>query len=599
MKNILKYTMVFACLVFVLTSCIKDILEEDPKSILTPAFFETKQGIEGGVISAYTAFKDLNRQAGLFNTIWGTDEYTWAQQVQNNRLNSYTGIDPSDGDIEGIWNSAYPAINTCNGVIELGVNATDLSAEELASLVAEAKFLRAQWYFLLVQTYGGATLDLGSGPLAFNRNPTDQFSLNSKAEVLDVIIKDLEEAANELPDAPREEGRVWKASALHVLAKAYLTRAWSDGGQASDYQQALSTVQKLIPDATSPMANFGAMLMDDFAQVHAEDNHNNAEVLFAIQGETMNRDELNDRGGWQHFFFRPFYVRWPGMSRDVENGRPWIRFRPTDYLLNEVYNNKEVDSRYDKSFQTVWIANSESAGALKDVYRQDVFPDKFEEVKDLPPGIPVWTQEEADAGFVDPSLVGELKFNVGDTAMWLLPKHIVMTEDEKARKGFIVFNQDEYYDEVYPSLKKYDAKARPFPGTSTDPNVNSYRPVIIYRLAGTYLLGAEAALMTGNTALAADYINTLRIRAAWPGKEGENMITAGDVDIDFILDERSRELNGEFMRWFDLTRTGKLLERVQLANEQGGPNIQPFHELRPIPQSQIDLAPGFPQNPGY
>ncbi|MEL6721235.1 MAG: RagB/SusD family nutrient uptake outer membrane protein [Bacteroidota bacterium] len=466
-------------------------------------------------------------------------------------------------------------------------NATDLSAEELANSVAEAKWLRAQWYFLLVQTYGGATLDLGSGPLAFNSNPTDEFTLNSKGEVLAAIIQDLEEAANELPDAPRAEGRVWKASALHLLAKAYLTRAWSDAAQSDDYQKALSTVQRLIPDATSPNANFGAMLMADFAEVHAEDNHNNAEVLFAIQGEMTDRNELNGRGGWQNFFFRPFYVQWAGMSRDVENGRPWIRFRPTEYLLNEVYNNKEVDSRYDKSYQTVWIANSTTAGDNRLTGQQDVR------------GIPTWTQEEADAGFVDQSQVGQLKFNVGDTAVWMLPDHIKISDEEKAKKGFAVLNTEDYTDSAYPSLKKYDAKARPFPGTGSDPNVNSYRPVIIYRLAGTYLLGAEAAHKTGNDQLAADYINTIRTRAAWPGKESENLITAADIDIDFILDERARELNGEFMRWFDLTRTGKLIERVQQYNEQGAPNIQPFHVLRPIPQSQIDLSPGFPQNQGY
>ncbi len=576
MKNILIYTIIFACLA--LFSC-SDVLEEDPKAILTPSFFETGQGIEGGVISAYTSFKSMTRQAGMFLTCWGTDEYTFGQQVQNNNWNSYTGIDPNEGDADDLWNAAYPAINTCNGVIELSANAADLTPEQLANLVAEAKFLRAQWYLILVQTYGGATLDLGSGPLAFNRNPTDEFSLNNKQEVLAAVIKDLGEAAVELPDAPRNEGRVWKASALHALARAHLTNG--------DHASALSAVQQLIPDATSPAANFGAGLMEDFAMVHAEDNHNNAEVLFAIQGETTDRNELNSRGGWQNFFFRPFYVQWAGMNRDVENGRPWIRFRPTSYLLNEVYADKVNDSRYDKSFQTVWYANSLTAGDNRLTGNQELR------------GIPTWTQEEADAGFVDQSMVGELKFNIGDTAVWMVPGHLKLTEDEKNKRGYAALNPEDYDISAYPSLKKYDAKQRPFPGTSADPNVNSYRPVIIYRLADTYLLGAEAALLSGNTALAADYINTVRLRAAFPGKESEMMITAADVDLDFLLDERSRELNGEFMRWYDLTRTGKLLERVQAYNEQGSPNIQPYHALRPIPQSQIDLAPGYPQNPGY
>ncbi len=584
MKKLMKYTVIVALLSF--ASC-GDILEENPKSILTPSFFETAQGIEGGVVSAYTSFKALTRQGGMHTTVWGTDEYTYGQQVANNRLNSYSGIDANNGDTAGAWNSAYAAINTCNGVIELGPNASDLDPEVLTNLVAEAKFLRAQWYFVLAQQYGGATLDLGSGPLAFNRNPTDEFTLNSKGEVLSAVINDLEEAAAELPDSPRETGRVWKASALHVLAKAYLTRAWSDEAQPGDYEAALSTVQRLISDPSSPEANFGARLMADFADVHAEDNHNNAEVLFAIQGETSNRDELNNRGGYQNFFFRPFYVQWAGMNRDVENGRPWIRYRPTEYLLNEVYADKINDSRYDKSYQTVWICNSLTAGDNRLTGQQSVR------------GVPRWTQEEADAGFVDQSQVGEYKFGIGDTAVWMLPDHIKMSDDEKKRKGFAVLNTEDYTDAAYPSLSKYDARERPFPGTGTDPNVNSYRPVIVYRLAETYLIGAEAALMTGNTALAAQYINTVRQRAAYEGKQSEMMISAADVDIDFILDERSRELNGEFMRWYDLVRTGKLIERVSLYNEQGAQNIEAYHQRRPIPQGQIDLSPGFPQNPGY
>ncbi|MGD2033435.1 MAG: RagB/SusD family nutrient uptake outer membrane protein, partial [Bacteroidales bacterium] len=65
-------------------------------------------------------------------------------------------------------------------------------------------------------------------------------------------------------------------------------------------------------------------------------------------------------------------------------------------------------------------------------------------------------------------------------------------------------------------------------------------------------------------------------------------------------DERARELTGESMRWFDLARTGKLPERVKSYNTDGGLNIQPFHVLRPIPQSQIDRCTNeYPQNEGY
>ena len=80
-------------------------------------------------------------------------------------------------------------------------------------------------------------------------------------------------------------------------------------------------------------------------------------------------------------------------------------------------------------------------------------------------------------------------------------------------------------------------------------------------------------------------------------------ITAANLNTEFIIEERERELIAEQMRWFDLKRWGILVERVQKYNPQGAPNIKPFHALRPIPQVQIDRVTGnassFAQNPGY
>jgi hypothetical protein len=80
-------------------------------------------------------------------------------------------------------------------------------------------------------------------------------------------------------------------------------------------------------------------------------------------------------------------------------------------------------------------------------------------------------------------------------------------------------------------------------------------------------------------------------------------ITSADLTMNFIMEERERELLGEQMRWFDLNRWGVLVERVKLYNPQAAPNIKDFHTLRPLPQNQLDRVEGgvsaFPQNPGY
>ena len=118
------------------------------------------------------------------------------------------------------------------------------------------------------------------------------------------------------------------------------------------------------------------------------------------------------------------------------------------------------------------------------------------------------------------------------------------------------------------------------------------------RLGDAYLLRAEARLKQNNTDGAAADINMIRRRSAVAGMETAMEITAGDVD--FLLDERSREMYAEGHRWWTLARTGKLIERVRLHNPEGAPNIQDYHIVRPIPQQQIDgTIGGYPQNPGY
>jgi len=115
------------------------------------------------------------------------------------------------------------------------------------------------------------------------------------------------------------------------------------------------------------------------------------------------------------------------------------------------------------------------------------------------------------------------------------------------------------------------------------------------RLAETYLLLAEAQFDQGKLAEAANTLNIVRARS------NASPITASDVTIDFILDERSRELLCEGERRYALLRTGKWLERTRLHNPLAAPNITARDTLYPIPQAVIDanLGAAMEQNPGY
>jgi hypothetical protein len=145
-------------------------------------------------------------------------------------------------------------------------------------------------------------------------------------------------------------------------------------------------------------------------------------------------------------------------------------------------------------------------------------------------------------------------------------------------------------DNHWPSTRKWDW-ANPVDLAGA----RQYNDIIYLRLAETYFLLAEAQLALSDAAGAATTLNIIRARS------NATPITAGDVTVDFILDERSRELITEEHRRYTLLRYGKWFERTQLHNKVGGPNITDRDKLFPIPQDVIDanLTTVMRQNPGY
>lgn len=126
--------------------------------------------------------------------------------------------------------------------------------------------------------------------------------------------------------------------------------------------------------------------------------------------------------------------------------------------------------------------------------------------------------------------------------------------------------------------------------------------VPLMRYAEMPLIAAECAIRLSNISQAVSYITDLRSRIVKPEYESQMAVKASDMTIDFILDERARELCGEWLRWMDLKRTGKLVEYIKAHNPDVAPNIKEHHSLRPIPSTFLDKlenAGEFGQNPGY
>jgi hypothetical protein len=229
---------------------------------------------------------------------------------------------------------------------------------------------------------------------------------------------------------------------------------------------------------------------------------------------------------------------------------------PTLFLLNLFDEAK--DARYNGSFKSVWFANAATRPAGMNLGDTALFCTKFE--------IPDATEATKKYKTFDLSKV----YNANGT-----PK-------DKFR---------------YVCINKFDDPTRP-----SVPEEQSARDVFVIRLAEMYLIAAEAEFKLNNLVKAASLINSIRTRAALPGQTAAMQIVPANLSIDFILDERARELSAEQLRWFDLKRTNKLIERIKLYNPEAAPNVKDFHILRPIPQRQIDAVINksqFTQNPGY
>jgi hypothetical protein len=155
---------------------------------------------------------------------------------------------------------------------------------------------------------------------------------------------------------------------------------------------------------------------------------------------------------------------------------------------------------------------------------------------------------------------------------------------------FTVVGAEKANDPLWPSTRKWDW------ASPVDPTVGEqYNDQPYLRLADTYLLLAEAQFKQGKLAEAAANINKVRQRS------GASAITGNQVTLDFILDERSRELVTEETRRYTLMRTGTFLDRVKRYNPISAPVIVARDTLLPIPQDVIDANTGKPmkQNPGF
>lgn len=549
MKIKYLYSLVLTIVLMVtMFSCKKELTESNPSGLTAETVFTTAAGFETLVNAAYTYSRFwYGKEEGYSVMEMGTDLWTSGTGDVYPQLSQYNNLQGANTvALTTLWNNTYAAINLCNTGIAKIAAVPDLTPTQKANREGELKFLRAFYYWHIVELWGGVhfSTEPSEGVITTaNRTPVDTFYSQ--------IFKDLNFAVANLPATSAQFGRVTQPVAKAFLARMLLTRGRNE---------------EAITLSNDVIKNYGLTLQAKYIDLWNMSNLKSKEIIWSVDYSTvLTFNDLatttfpggHGRGSNNgHLMFLMVYdqVNTSILARDLNNGRPFNRYMPTLAFLN-LFDDTN-DSRYAGSFQTVWYANKAANGfAIGD------------------------TAAIAAKVIIPPAVIASKKYTIYDVAK------VYGTDGVPIQRRF------------YVSLKKFKDSTR-----LSLAEAQSARDAFVMRLAEMYLIAAEAELKIGKIDSAAYYLNVIRKRAAIPGREANMVVAAADVTLDYILDERARELGGEQLRWFDLKRTNKLQSRIQLMNPDASKYFQAYHTLRPIPQTQIDAVTNkdeFKQNPGY
>lgn len=546
-------------LLFIFSACNdEEILEEVPLDFLTPAnAYTTPKGIEGGLIGLYADIRAKwysnggAQSYGLFGM--GTDVGYDGETPGGQRFltNYQTSLTPQYNVIQNWWLYLYREIQMANILIrdieKINANLWDSEAQKL-SYLAEAKFFRAWAYRIAVTLWG----DIPLVTEVIEEVKVD-FVRNAREEVYQLIEQDLIFAGANLPLPGSEAapGRLTQGAALHLLTEVYLAQ--------SKFQPAVDAATRVIND-------YGYALMterfgdqkdvlgsgDVYWDLFRYGNQNppaNTETIWAIQFEP--NVEL---GGGSNYWSGIYGPRIFSIGK-APDGKPAFQKVYSDTTGRAVARSRGTNLVFYDIWESDW--NNDIRNAKHNIKR-DFYYENPESV---------YHAQKIDLSEYPVGSRNSLK----DTTNYIFP-FFMKTWEPVVQAGII----------------------NPAQGGGGAVSTDFYA----MRLAETYLLRAEAYLGLGNTDLAAADINVVRSRA------NATPVPAAEVDLDYILDERIRELYAEEMRMITLLRTGKLVERTRKYHDNPllpGANIQDHNNLWPIPQNQIDLNIGgnFEQNPGY
>jgi hypothetical protein len=570
MKKVKSFLIFF--LLLTLFSCKKSFLDETPEDFLSATnAFKTAADFDASVNNLYRLVR------AEFYTLNDNDpmEYQYRTDIAFYVPAAFPAnlsgeISPTSGIMERHWRALYKIVSEANTIISR-IPASELSDANKTLFEAKGRFFRAFAYRALAYIWGGVPL-LTEEVTA----PKVDYVRATRKEVYTQIISDLTFAAANLPaiTAPSlKDGEISIQAAQHMLAEVYI----ADG----QFQNAVTAATAVISSTGMALmtSRFGTRRTvtpgDVYWDLFRRGNQNrktsgNTESIWVIQLETDV----------------------PGGAAITTTG-----FASGDgYSLERVHVPLVRDLTVNNVTQFVWPASDYSSGGRGVGFHA---PSKYFQ-DSVYASDPVNDIRNANHNFVR-------KFKVTNSASPLfnteidyhnLPPNTKGTSGATLTSGVpsraLYAYQTKSTDPGNHPANLYAIPA-PYPNALKGGAGFTYQDQYMFRLAETYLLRAEAHLGAGNAALAAADINVVRARSnAAP-------VAAGNVTIDYILDERIRELGVEEKRLLTLMRLGKWYDRIIKCNPFYASAAQQRYNLWPIPQSEIERNRGavLEQNPGY
>ncbi len=619
-----------------------DALDENYYSGTTvETLLETQDGAETLVTACYVSAKMwYGKEYGWDLTTAGTDVWTYAadagamipvETYSSSFNNSYPGR------FAVIWAEFYKALNACNTVISYLPEAGLDDEDWVNTRMGEVYFLRAFYLWHIVETWG--EVYLSTEPIT---EPSYELTRSSLEEFYTQIFSDLDSAVALLPETLDNDdyGRIYKYAALAFRSRAnlYWAQEYMSGncynGTTYSAIGGRDHLAQAISDAQDVIDNGGFELYDKYKQVWLMDNNASANVntenIWAVNYSNteyaitnIDPDEfenLTSNSGDKKFSEREggndghmmFGMRWFAvytasgvMVKDdgvdgcyTEPTRPFCRYMPTKFMI-DLYD-ETVDQRWAGTFNNIFYSNKTEDNG------DGVAWPEYETEEELGNG--EWED-------IDASLVGTQVLEYGDTAFYMFKDSIVPLDQFYVKKDYCFHKKGKYFfldmDKMYNDdgsvnddytvgryaffdLCKWYDSTRAHNGANQDVtgSQRGKKDFIVLRLPEMYYILAEAYLANGNQSSAYDALLAIADKRAIGG-DGAALLaayginSASDVDVDFILDDRARELAGEQQRWFDLKRTGKTLERIQ-AHNPDATSIAEKHLVRPIPQVELD-----------